>query len=80
MLAIAPLPGNEQRTCPWIEKWGSGVWIKNPAGLAPTIERRLTQPEELESLRARARALARPRAAYDAAKAILEQGHSRVGQ
>jgi processive 1,2-diacylglycerol beta-glucosyltransferase len=71
MLAIDPLPGNEQRTCQWIEKWGSGVWIKNRAELAPTIERLLARPEELQSLRARARSLARPRAAYDAAEEIL---------
>jgi processive 1,2-diacylglycerol beta-glucosyltransferase len=72
MLAIAPLPGNEQRTCQWIEKWGSGVWIKRPSELAPTIERLLARREELESLRARAHSLARPRAAYDAAGEILK--------
>jgi processive 1,2-diacylglycerol beta-glucosyltransferase len=72
MLAVDPLPGNEQRTCRWIEKWGGGVWIRNPAELAPTLERLLARPGELDSLRARARALARPRAAYDAAEAILK--------
>jgi processive 1,2-diacylglycerol beta-glucosyltransferase len=72
LLAIDPLPGNEQRNCQWIEKWGSGVWIKSCADIAPTITRLLARPEELESLRARARALARPRAAYDAAEAILK--------
>ena len=71
MLAIDPLPGNEQRTCQWIEKWGSGIWIKSPAALAPTIERLLDRPEELEALRTRAQALARPRAAYAAAEAVL---------
>jgi len=71
MLAVDPLPGNERRTCQWIEKWGSGVWIKSHAELAPTIERLLTRREELESLRARARSLARPRAAYEAAEAVL---------
>jgi processive 1,2-diacylglycerol beta-glucosyltransferase len=71
MLAIDPLPGNEQRTCQWIEKWGCGLWIKNPADLAPTITRLLSRRDELESLRARARSLARPRAAYDAAEAVL---------
>ncbi|HXX21890.1 MAG TPA: glycosyltransferase [Terriglobia bacterium] len=73
MLAIDPLPGNEQRTCQWIEKWGCGVWIKSPAELAPVIDRLLARPEELESLRARARSLARPRAAYDAAEAVLSE-------
>ena len=72
MLAIDPLPGNEQRTCQWIEKWGCGLWIKTPADLAPTITRLLSRRGELESLRARARSLARPRAAYDAAEAILK--------
>jgi processive 1,2-diacylglycerol beta-glucosyltransferase len=71
MLAVDPLPGNEQRTCQWIEKWECGVWIKSPAQLAPTIERLLAGGEELQGLRARARALARPRAAYDAAEAVL---------
>ncbi len=72
MLAVDPLPGNEQRTCQWIEKWGSGLWIKRPAELAPTVARLLDYPAELESLRARARSLARPRAAYSAAEVILE--------
>ena len=71
MLAIHPLPGNEQRTCQWIVKRGCGVWIKSPADLAPTIARLLASRNELENLRARARALARPRAAYDAAAEIL---------
>jgi processive 1,2-diacylglycerol beta-glucosyltransferase len=74
LLAFDPLPGDEQRNCRWIEKWGSGVWIKNPADLAPTIGRLLARREELDSLRARARTLARPRAAYDAAEAILKLG------
>jgi processive 1,2-diacylglycerol beta-glucosyltransferase len=72
MLAIAPLPGNEQRTCQWIEKWGCGVWIKSPADLAPTIARLLASRDELENLRARARSMARPCAAYDAAEEILK--------
>jgi processive 1,2-diacylglycerol beta-glucosyltransferase len=72
LLAIDPLPGNEQRNCQWIEKWRSGVWIRDPADLASTIARLLARPEELEGLRARTRALARPRAAYDAAEEILK--------
>jgi len=72
MLAVDPLPGNEQRNCQWIEKWGCGVWIKSPASLAHTIARLVARPEELEGLRARARSLARPRAAYNAAEEILK--------
>jgi processive 1,2-diacylglycerol beta-glucosyltransferase len=71
MLAHDPLPGNEQRTCAWIERWGAGCWVRRTEDLGPTIERLLTNPEELASLRERARALAKPRAAFDGAQAIL---------
>jgi len=71
LLAIDPLPGNERRACDWIERQRVGCWIKNPQSLAPSIARLLENPAELDRLRERARALARPRAAYDAAEAIL---------
>ncbi len=71
MLAFDPLPGNEIRTCARIEKWGVGLWVKRPDELGPAIERLLTFPEELQPLREKALALARPRAAFDAAQVIL---------
>ena len=71
MLAFDPLPGNEVRTSARIEKWGAGCWVKRPGDLAPAIERLLTYPEELLQLRKKALAIARPRAARDAAEAIL---------
>lgn len=70
MLAYDPHPGNEVRTCGWIEKWKAGLWIRRAEELAPTLERMLDYPEELAQLRERASGLARPRAAYDAAEAI----------
>jgi processive 1,2-diacylglycerol beta-glucosyltransferase len=72
MLAFDPLPGNEVRTCSRIEKWGAGVWVKRPDDLAPAIERLLSYPQEFLELRKKALALARPRAAHDAAAAILK--------
>jgi len=73
MLAFDPLPGNERRTCRWIEKWGAGCWVKRAEDLAPTIERLLTCHEELDGLRERARTLARPYAACEAAATILQR-------
>lgn len=73
MLAFDPLPGNERRTCRWIEKWGAGLWVKRAEDLAPTIERLLAHRDELDDLRGRARALSRPSAACDAAGAILQR-------
>lgn len=72
MLAFDPLPGNEERTCRWIEKWGAGIWIEKSEDLAPKIESLLADPVQLAALRHKAGALARPYAARDGALAILE--------
>jgi processive 1,2-diacylglycerol beta-glucosyltransferase len=73
MLAFDPLPGNEERTCRWIEKWGAGVWIQKPEDLAPRIEALLSPSAQLAALRQKAAALARPYAARDGAVAILDK-------
>ncbi len=72
MLAFDPLPGNEERTCRWIEKWGAGAWIQKPEDLAPKIESLLGDPAQLAALRQKAAALARPHASRDGALAVLE--------
>ncbi len=71
LLAIDPLPGNERRACDLIEKWGVGIWMKQTGDLAPTLERLLINRRELQLLRDHCLALARPRAAREAAQAIL---------
>lgn len=71
MLAFDPLPGNEQRTCGWIEKWGVGRWVRKAENLPPTIEELITNREELTRLHAQAHAAGRPQAADDAARAIV---------
>jgi processive 1,2-diacylglycerol beta-glucosyltransferase len=72
MLAFDPLPGNEERTCRWIEKWGAGLWIQKPEDLGPKIEALLTDSAQLAALRQKAAALARPHASREGALAILE--------
>lgn len=71
MLAFNPLPGNEERTCRWIEKWQAGIWIRKPGDLAPTLTSLLADREQLDALRARVSKLARPHAARDAALAVM---------
>ena len=71
-LAIDPLPGNERRHCDLIERWGVGYWIRRHEDLAPALERLLSDPDELQNMRQRGRALSRPHAARDAAEAILK--------
>jgi processive 1,2-diacylglycerol beta-glucosyltransferase len=71
MLAFNPLPGNEERTCRWIEKWGAGIWIRKPEDLVPRLTALLSDREQLDSLRARVARLARPHAAREGALAVL---------
>jgi processive 1,2-diacylglycerol beta-glucosyltransferase len=71
-MALDPLPGNERRHCDLIERWGVGLWLRDSSELAPTLERLLGDPSELARMGERARSLARPRAAYDCAQAILK--------
>ena len=71
-LALDPLPGNERRHCELIERWGVGRWVRGHADLAPVVEQLLAEPESLNRMSERARSLSRPRAAYDAAEAILK--------
>ena len=78
MMAHDPLPGNEQRTCRWIEKWQAGIWLKTPAQIAPALQRLFASRTELDSLRERARSIARPDAAKEVARAILAGCKSEV--
>ena len=71
LLAFEPLPGGERRACQWIENAGIGVWVKHSTELAPAIEDLLARRNALSLMRNRARRLARPFAASEAAQAIL---------
>jgi len=71
VLVMDPLPGNEQRTCQWIERWNVGRWLKHPEELTLALSELLTNPELLRQMRERALAVARPNAARDAAQAVL---------
>lgn len=73
LLAFDPLPGNEERTCQWLEKWQAGVWIKSPQELALRIEQLLANSDVRCKLRERATSIARPRAALAAAETILDR-------
>ena len=75
-LALDPLPGEERRNCDWIEERGVGYWVRSPQDLAPYISSLLADREKLRSLSQRTLPLARPRAAYVAAEAILTLPYS----
>lgn len=77
LLALDPMPGAEVRACVLIEKWGVGFRVKRPKELAPAISRLLANRQELEEMRARSQALARPQAARETAATILERWQAR---
>ncbi len=72
MLAFDPLPGNEERTCRWIEKWGAGIWIEKPEDLAPKIQSCWRIPPSLPPFATRPARWRRLNAARDGALATLE--------
>ena len=72
MLAFNPLPGNEERTCRWIEKWRAGMWIRKPEDLAVTLTALLADREKLDALRSRVIELARPHSAREGALAVMK--------
>lgn len=73
LVVFDPLPGNEERTCGWLEKWRVGVWVRSASEIAPVISNLLTHPEARAALRERAGSLARPHAAFQTAEAILKR-------
>jgi processive 1,2-diacylglycerol beta-glucosyltransferase len=74
LLAFDPLPGNEERTCAWLEKWRVGIWLRSPAEISLTVERLLSHREKLAQLAERSRSLSRPHAAAELARILLASG------
>ena len=66
-------PGSERRVCELVEKkWQTGYWAKSSGEIATRLQHLLTEPQELERLRRNTTQHAYPRAAHDAAEAILK--------
>ena len=66
-------PGSERRVCELVEKkWQTGYWAKCSGDIAARLNHLLTEPQELERLRRNTAQHAYPRAAHDAAEAILK--------
>jgi processive 1,2-diacylglycerol beta-glucosyltransferase len=66
-------PGSERRVGEMVEKqWQTGYWAKCSGDIAARINHLLAEPQELERLRRNTAQHAYPRAARDAAEAILK--------
>jgi processive 1,2-diacylglycerol beta-glucosyltransferase len=71
MVIVNPTPGQEYRNSDFLLENGAAIKVNNIATLAYKVTNLLREPGRLEQLKANARRLARPRAAYDVAQRAL---------
>jgi len=72
MILFERVGGQEQRNPQYIEYSGAGVYCPKPAKIVNTLREWLSNPEQLKSLSDNARQIARPQAAFDAAKIVYD--------
>jgi len=71
MAIVNPIPGQESRNSDFLLENGAAVKVSHPSLLPLKLKKVLSDPGRLEALKANARRLGRPRAAYDVARAAL---------
>lgn len=71
---VNPIPGQEERNSDHLLEEGIAIRCNNLPVLAYKVDKLLDDPARLDSMRANARRLARPRAAYDIVSRVLELG------
>ena len=74
MAIVNPIPGQESRNSDFLLESGAAMKINNIATLAMKLEAMLSNDAKLAALKANARKLGRPRAAFDVAKIALGCG------
>jgi len=72
MIIANPVPGQETRNSDFILENGAGVKVNNLPTLAHKLTRLLDEPARLQQMKAAAKRLGRPRAAFDVARVALE--------
>jgi processive 1,2-diacylglycerol beta-glucosyltransferase len=73
MIVYRPIPGQEDWNTQTVAGAGAAKVARDPRDLARALDTLLSDPGELDAMRRAARALQRPRAAHDAARAVLDQ-------
>ncbi len=72
MVIVDPIPGQETRNSDFLLENGAAIKANNLACLSRKIERLLGENGRLESLKANARRLGRPRAAFDVVESAMK--------
>lgn len=71
MAVVNPIPGQESRNSDFLLENGAAIKINNVATLPMKLSALLKDPGRLAALKENARRMAKPRAAYDVARAAL---------
>ncbi|MDE2511981.1 MAG: glycosyltransferase, partial [Elusimicrobia bacterium] len=77
MALVSPIPGQEERNADYLLEHGAAVKANAPAALTAKVEELLSSPSRLASMRRKAKALGRPRAAFAVARQALEASRGR---
>jgi processive 1,2-diacylglycerol beta-glucosyltransferase len=72
MVIVNPIPGQESRNSDYLLEQGAAIKVNNLATMAHRIESVFDPPERLAQLKANARKLGHPRAAFDVVDQSLE--------
>jgi processive 1,2-diacylglycerol beta-glucosyltransferase len=71
MVIVNPIPGQESRNSDFLLENGAGVKVNHVCTLTAKLNDLLSEPDRLTRLRAAAKALGRPQAAFDVARRSL---------
>jgi processive 1,2-diacylglycerol beta-glucosyltransferase len=71
MAIVNPIPGQESRNSDYLLENGAAIKINSAAVLPHKLNQLLANPAKLAALRANAKSLGHPRAAFDVAEAVL---------
>lgn len=71
MVVVNPIPGQESRNSDYLLENGAAVKANHPSSLTWKVAQLLEDPARLERMRAAARAIGHPRAAFDVAQRSL---------
>ena len=72
MAIINPIPGQESRNSDFLLERGAAIKINNVATMTMKLQDLLADRARLEAIKANARKIAKPQAAFDVAKIALE--------
>ena len=72
MVIVNPIPGQESRNSDFLLENGAAIKVNNAATLPLKLSRLLADPKRLDAIKANARRVAKPQAAFDVARLALD--------